>query len=87
LAVSHDRSFLEHFATRVFELNRAYARGLLEAAGSYSDFLLMRDEILANQAEYQATLANKAGARSNGCVKEPRLARPKARPALPRRVA
>jgi ATP-binding cassette subfamily F protein uup len=59
LAVSHDRSFLEHFATRVLELNRAYPRGLLEAAGKYSDFLLKRDEVLANQAEYQATLANK----------------------------
>jgi ATP-binding cassette subfamily F protein uup len=59
LAVSHDRSFLEHFATRVLELNRAYPRGLLEAAGCYSDFLLKRDEVLANQAEYQATLANK----------------------------
>ena len=59
LTVSHDRSFLEHFATRVLELNRAYPRGLLEAAGRYSDFLLKRDEVLANQAEYQATLANK----------------------------
>jgi ATP-binding cassette subfamily F protein uup len=59
LAVSHDRSFLEHFANRVLELNRAYPRGLLEAEGRYSDFLIKRDEVLANQAEYQATLANK----------------------------
>ena len=59
LAVSHDRSFLERFATRVLELNRAYPRGLLEAEGRYSDFLIKRDEVLANQAEYQATLANK----------------------------
>ncbi|HYL04843.1 MAG TPA: ABC-F family ATP-binding cassette domain-containing protein [Thermoanaerobaculia bacterium] len=59
LAVSHDRSFLESFATRVLELNRAYPRGLLEAEGRYSDFLVKRDEVLANQAEYQATLANK----------------------------
>jgi ATP-binding cassette subfamily F protein uup len=59
MAVSHDRSFLENVATRVLELNRAYPRGLLEAEGRYSDFLLQRDEVLANQAEYQATLANK----------------------------
>jgi ATP-binding cassette subfamily F protein uup len=59
VAVSHDRSFLEHVATRVLELNRAYPRGLLEAEGRYSDFLVQRDEVLANQADYQATLANK----------------------------
>ncbi|HEY6320354.1 MAG TPA: ABC-F family ATP-binding cassette domain-containing protein [Thermoanaerobaculia bacterium] len=59
LVVSHDRSFLEHVASRMLELNRAYPRGLLEADGSYSDFLIQRDEVLGNQAEYQATLANK----------------------------
>ncbi len=59
LVVSHDRSFLEHAASRMLELNRAYPRGLLEADGSYSDFLIKRDEVLGNQAEYQATLANK----------------------------
>jgi ABC transport system ATP-binding/permease protein len=59
LVVSHDRSFLEHVASRMLELNRAYPRGLLEADGGYSDFLLQRDEVLGNQAEYQATLANK----------------------------
>jgi ABC transport system ATP-binding/permease protein len=59
LVVSHDRSFLEHVASRMLELNRSYPRGLLEADGGYSDFLLQRDEVLGNQAEYQATLANK----------------------------
>jgi ATP-binding cassette subfamily F protein uup len=59
LVVSHDRSFLEHVASRMLELNRAYPRGLLEADGSYSDFLIQRDEVLGNQADYQATLANK----------------------------
>jgi len=59
LAVSHDRSFLEHVASRMLELNRAYPHGLFEADGSYSDFLVKRDEVLGNQAEYQATLANK----------------------------
>ncbi|MDP9122500.1 MAG: ABC-F family ATP-binding cassette domain-containing protein, partial [Acidobacteriota bacterium] len=59
LVVSHDRSFLENVAGRMLELNRVYARGLLAAEGRYSDFLLQRDELLRNQAEYQATLANK----------------------------
>jgi ATP-binding cassette subfamily F protein uup len=59
LAVSHDRNFLENVATRMLELNRAYPRGIFEARGRYSDFLVARDEVLRNQAEYQATLANK----------------------------
>jgi len=59
LAVSHDRNFLENVAARMLELNPVYPRGLLEAAGRYSDFLLLRDEVLSQQAEYQATLANK----------------------------
>jgi ATP-binding cassette subfamily F protein uup len=59
MAVSHDRNFLENVATRMLELNRAYPRGLLEAEGRYSDFLIQRDQVLANQAEYQATLANR----------------------------
>jgi ABC transport system ATP-binding/permease protein len=59
IVVSHDRSFLEHVAARMLELNRVYPRGLFEAEGRYSDFLVKRDEVLSNQAEYQATLANK----------------------------
>jgi ATP-binding cassette subfamily F protein uup len=59
LVVSHDRRFLENVATRMLELNRAYPRGLFEAAGRYSEFLARRDEVLRNQADYQATLANK----------------------------
>jgi ATP-binding cassette subfamily F protein uup len=59
VVVSHDRSFLEHVAARMLELNRVYPRGLFEADGRYSDFLVKRDEVLSNQAEYQATLANK----------------------------
>jgi ATP-binding cassette subfamily F protein uup len=59
LVVSHDRYFLEHVASRVLELDQRYPEGLLEAQGSYSDFLEKRDEILKNQAEYQASLANK----------------------------
>jgi ATP-binding cassette subfamily F protein uup len=83
LAVSHDRSFLENVATRMLELNRIYPRGLFEAAGGYSDFLDRRDELLRNQAEYQATLANKVrreiewlrrGAKARGTKAKARIA-------------
>jgi ATP-binding cassette subfamily F protein uup len=59
LAVSHDRWFLENVANRVLELDRRYPEGLFQAAGSYSDFLEKRDAVLRNQAEYQASLANR----------------------------
>jgi ATP-binding cassette subfamily F protein uup len=83
LAVSHDRNFLENVATRMLELNRVYPRGLFEAVGGYSDFLDRRDELLRNQAEYQATLANKVrreiewlrrGAKARGTKAKARIA-------------
>jgi ATP-binding cassette subfamily F protein uup len=58
LVVSHDRYFLEHVATRMLELSRAYRDGLLQTDGPYSEFLARRDEVLRGQAAYQDALAN-----------------------------
>jgi ABC transport system ATP-binding/permease protein len=58
VVVSHDRYFLENITRRMLELNRAYAGGLLEVGGTYSDLLERRDEVLRNEASYQETLAN-----------------------------
>jgi ATP-binding cassette subfamily F protein uup len=58
VAVSHDRYFLERVAARVIELNRAFAEGLFEAEGRYSEFLVRRDEFLRGQAAYEESLAN-----------------------------
>jgi len=58
LVVSHDRYFLEHVATRMLELNRAYPGGLFQTDGRYSDFLARRDDFLRGQAAYQESLAN-----------------------------
>ena len=58
LVVSHDRYFLEHVATRMLELNRVYPRGIFETEGSYSEFLVRRDDFLRGQAAYQDALAN-----------------------------
>ena len=58
IVVSHDRYFLENVTKRMLELNRAYAGGLLEVEGAYSDLLERRDEVLKNEAAYQETLAN-----------------------------
>jgi ATP-binding cassette subfamily F protein uup len=59
LVVSHDRWFLENVAGRMLELDPRYPDGILQAAGTYTDFLEKRDEVLRNQAEYQSSLANK----------------------------
>src|SRR5205809_2215677 len=58
LLVSHDRYFLEHVATRMIELNRAYPDGLFQTDGPYSDFLARRDGFLRGQAAYEESLAN-----------------------------
>jgi len=59
LVISHDRWFLENVAGRMLELDPRYPDGLLQATGTYTDFLEKRDEVLRNQAEYQTSLANK----------------------------
>jgi ATP-binding cassette subfamily F protein uup len=56
LLVSHDRYFLENTARRIIELNPAYAAGYLSAEGTYSDFLVRREEYLAQQAHRQTAM-------------------------------
>src|SRR5437762_4597411 len=58
VVVSHDRYFLEHVATRMLELNRAYPAGLFETDGAYSEFLARREDFLRGQAAYEEALAN-----------------------------
>ena len=58
LVVSHDRYFLERVATRMIELNAAYPDGLFATDGSYSEFLVRRDDFLRGQAAYEESLAN-----------------------------
>ena len=56
--VSHDRYFLENFATDVAELSRVYPDGLLRVHGSYTDFLHKKEEFLHAQSKRQAALEN-----------------------------
>ncbi len=59
LLVSHDRYFLENVTNRTIELNGAYPEGYFSTSGSYSDFLVRREEFLAGQASLQQSLAGK----------------------------
>jgi len=59
VAISHDRYFLESVASRMIELNKAFAQGMCDVAGNYSRYLEKKDELLAGQAAYQDALRNR----------------------------
>jgi ATP-binding cassette subfamily F protein uup len=59
LLVSHDRYLLENAANRIVELNTAYADGYLSVKGTYSEFLLRREEYLEAQSAQQQALASR----------------------------
>lgn len=57
ILISHDRAFLENVTTRIVELHPQYAEGFLSVNGTYSDFLIQREEYLGAQANRQSALA------------------------------
>ncbi len=59
LLVSHDRYFLENVTNRVVELNRVYADGYLSVNGTYSDFLVRREEYVKAQNAQEQALASR----------------------------
>ena len=59
VVVTHDRYFLENFATQMAELNRAYPDGLLRVNGNYSQFLEKKEDFLHAQSRRQEALENR----------------------------
>ncbi len=59
VVVSHDRWFLEHVATRMFDLDPVHDGGFFETRGRYSEFLERKDDALHEQARWQQVLANR----------------------------
>jgi ATP-binding cassette subfamily F protein uup len=59
VVVTHDRYFLENFATEMSELNRAYPDGMLRVDGNYSEFLERKEEFLHAQSRRQEALENR----------------------------
>jgi ABC transport system ATP-binding/permease protein len=59
MLVTHDRQFLENVSTRMFEINPGYEDGCLAVKGTYSDFLLARQEYFKAQANLEQALASK----------------------------
>ena len=56
--VSHDRYFLENVVSDMVEINRTYPEGLFRVKGSYSEFLIRREDFLAAQSKQQEALSN-----------------------------
>jgi len=54
--ISHDRVFLENVTTRIVELHPQYAEGYLSVNGTYSAFLMQREEYLSAQSSRQDAL-------------------------------
>jgi ATP-binding cassette subfamily F protein uup len=58
VVVSHDRYFLENVATNMAELSRVYPDGILRVSGTYSEFLVKKEEFLHAQGKRQEALEN-----------------------------
>ncbi len=58
VVVSHDRYFLENFATEMSELSRVYPDGILRVHGNYTEFLVKKEEFLHAQGKRQEALEN-----------------------------
>jgi ABC transport system ATP-binding/permease protein len=56
--ISHDRYFLESTATRVIELSQAFPEGTFTVQGSYSEFLVRKQDFLTAQAKQEQALAS-----------------------------
>jgi ATP-binding cassette subfamily F protein uup len=60
VVVTHDRYFLDNVATRMVEINRAYADGFLSFSGAYSAFLDQKAAYLAGQERLQDSMETQA---------------------------
>lgn len=58
LTVTHDRVFLDRVSTRILELDRRNADGILSIRGSYSDYLEAKAILMAGQEKTEDALRN-----------------------------
>ena len=58
LTVTHDRLFLQRVATRILELDRRNAGGLLDVRGDYATYLERKGEAMAAQERREEVLRN-----------------------------
>jgi ATP-binding cassette subfamily F protein uup len=58
LTVTHDRVFLDRVSTRILELDRRNAGGILSIRGSYADYLEAKANLMAGQEKTEDALRN-----------------------------
>ncbi len=58
VTVTHDRVFLQRVANRILELDRRNASGLLDVRGGYTEYLQVKEERLATDAQRELSLRN-----------------------------
>src|SRR4051812_1012726 len=58
VTVTHDRLFLQRVATRILELDRRNAGGLLSVAGDYTAYLRVKEETMHAQERREVVLRN-----------------------------
>lgn len=59
VVVTHDRYFLENFASEIVELDRSYPEGLLRVHGTYARFLEEKEQYLHALANRREALENR----------------------------
>lgn len=58
LTITHDRYFLQETSTRIIELNPSLPAGLLDHRGDYTDFLEIKDQLMAAQVRSEQVMKN-----------------------------
>jgi ABC transport system ATP-binding/permease protein len=58
ITITHDRLFLQKISNRIIEIDRRHPGGLLSVNGDYSDYVQLREDLLAAQEQHETKLRN-----------------------------
>lgn len=58
ITITHDRSFLQNISTRILELDKRNAGGLLSVKGNYAKYLEVKEQLMNAQEKMESTLKN-----------------------------
>jgi ATP-binding cassette subfamily F protein uup len=58
IVITHDRVFLQNISTRILELDRRNVNGLLDVRGTYSDYLMTKEDLMSAQEVQETKMKN-----------------------------